>query len=176
MNSPFSKCYLAIMDRLLEQVPALRYIDQDLGQLQGYTNRPDVAFPCALIDFTGWNYENMGDLQQMAEGNVMINLGFAIHSASNNLTPEVWRKLPLDYYEIEWAIHKALQGWSPGDEFGLMMRNSTTGGNSPMKVRVRPLSYRLSFEDYSATLGYEAVPKPPPSFSTTIEGIGSENP
>lgn len=174
MNSPFAKAFLAIQNRLTDQVPALQYVDQDLGQLQGYTNRPGVKFPCALIDFPPFKFDNVGDLMQMADGTVIINLGFALHSATNNLTPAQWREVPLKYYEIEWAIHKALQGWSPGDEFGYLTRSSSSGKNTPMGVRVRPLVYRLTFEDSSATFDFENVAKPDAEFTTAIEDTRGE--
>ena len=47
-NSLMKTIYTAVMARLKEQVPAIRWIDFDKGQLDS-SDRPAVAFPCALI-------------------------------------------------------------------------------------------------------------------------------
>ena len=176
MNSPFSKLYLAIVERLTAKVPALKYIEQDFGQLQGYSNRPAVAFPCALVDFSKFNFDEIGNYHQIADGIVSINLGFALYSASSNITPLEFRKEPLMHYEIEWCIHKALHGWSPGDEFGKLTRVSVHSVNTPMAVRVRPISFKLSFEDYSVDMGYDTANVDELELSTTIVDSHFVNP
>lgn len=176
MNSPFSKLYLAILDRLESQVKALKYIEQNFGQLQGYSNRPAVAFPCALIDFGKFDFDEIGNLYQIAEGYVIINLGFALYNSSSNITPAEFRKEPLMHYEIEWQIHKALHGWSPGAEFGKLTRTSVTSVNTPMAVRTRPIVFKLSFEDYSVDMGLETANVDELELSTTIVDNHSENP
>lgn len=149
MDSPFANIFLAIQERIDTEVPEIKYIDQNFGQLEGYTDRPSVAFPCILTDFEGWTFENLGTLAQKAEGDVVIKLGFASYRNTSNVTTETYRKLALAYYEIEWKLHKALHGWSPGDDLGTLTRIANLGENRPMGVRVRTLRYRLGFEDYS---------------------------
>lgn len=149
MNSPFATIYLAIMNRLQATVPEITYIDRDLGQLMGYSQRPAVAFPCALIDFQGWSFENWGDNVQGAEGDVIVTLGFAQHIDSSNLTETEWRENALAYWETEWEVNKALHCWSPGDDEGYLTRTGQSGENRPMGVRVQVMRYRLCLEDYS---------------------------
>ena len=40
----------AVMDRIRQEIPALRWIDADEGQLDFQDSRPPVAFPCCLIE------------------------------------------------------------------------------------------------------------------------------
>lgn len=43
--------FVSLCDRLEKEVPSLRWIDEDLGQLNvGNSTRPAVDFPCCLID------------------------------------------------------------------------------------------------------------------------------
>ena len=42
-----------VIETLKEEVPALRWIDADEGQLDFYTDdRPPVAFPCCLVELS----------------------------------------------------------------------------------------------------------------------------
>ncbi|MCC6691351.1 MAG: hypothetical protein IT235_07440 [Bacteroidia bacterium] len=75
MNSPFATIFGAILNQIAATTPEIKYISQDFGQLEDYTHgRPAVAFPCALIDFQNWNFENMSDNTQRAEGDVTHSL------------------------------------------------------------------------------------------------------
>ncbi|MDW8420132.1 MAG: hypothetical protein RML37_12045 [Chitinophagales bacterium] len=162
MNSPFAHIYLAIQQRIQTLVPEVKFIEHDFGQLDDYSNgRPPVAFPCVLIDFQSWQFENMGNSAQRAEGNVTIKLGYAKHGQSHQATPEQWREAALEYYDLEWKLNKALHGFSPGDNYGHLTRTTETKQNQPMYVRVKTTTYRLSFEDYSATPEQWMIDTPP---------------
>ena len=41
----------AVMDRIRQEVPALRWVDADEGQLDFSDSRPPVAFPAAWWNF-----------------------------------------------------------------------------------------------------------------------------
>jgi hypothetical protein len=162
MNSPFANIFLAIQARILAEVPEIIFIDHNLGQLDDYSNgRPPVAFPCALVDFGQWNFENMGSNSQRAEGDVIISLAFAEHGQTHNGQPQQWREAALNYYDIEWKLNKALHGYTPGDDYGYLTRTGLTKENRPLAVRVRTITYRLAFEDYSAMPEQQVIDKPP---------------
>jgi hypothetical protein len=162
MNSPFATVYLALIARLQAELPELNWIDHDFGQLDDYSDgRPPVAFPCVLIDFQNFTFENMGDLAQRAEGDVIFKLAFAQHGQTHGASPEAWRTLALEYYDIEWRLHKALHGWSPGEPFGYLTRTQATKENRPLGVRLRTIPYRLGFEDYSTSPVLDTTAKPP---------------
>ncbi len=161
MNSPFSKIFLAIMARVQAQVPEIKHIDQDMGQIEGSSSRPAVAFPLILADFDAWGFSNAGTNIQIAEGDVVIKLGFAQFTPSSDKVDAAYREEALKFYEIEWKLHKALQGWSPGDEFGFLTRTAVQTQNRQPGIRVRVLRYRLEFEDYSTQKTTQSIPKPP---------------
>lgn len=165
MNSPFANLYLAIQERIIDEVPEILFVEQNFGQLDDYSNggRPPVQYPCALIDFQNFGFENMGENTQRAEGDITITLAFAQHGQTHNGQPDAWREAALNYYDIEWKLHKALQGWAPGnpDDFGYLTRTSVVKDNRPLYVRLRTLTYRLAFEDYSTQPTQTTVVKPP---------------
>lgn len=149
MTSPFSTLLIALQDRIKTEIPDIRWIDQDLGQLESYGDRPAVSWPCALIDFTNFRYEDASDLIQFAEGTVTIRLAFPPFSNTNSLTPTNFKEKALQFYDIEWAIYKALHGWKP-DGYGYMSRTNVSTEKRNDIIRVRQISFSITFEDYNA--------------------------
>ena len=147
MNSPFATIYLAVQAQLKSAVSTLNYIDQDLGQLKN--TRPPVMWPCILIDFEDFRFEDVACNVQTATGIIVIRLGFAPFSNTNQVTPSGSVTQALGYYDIEWSVHQALQGWSPGAAFGHLNRLSVTTQKRADNYRVREIRYSIAFEDYS---------------------------
>ena len=148
MNSPFANIFLAILQQVQTAVPAITYIDQDLGQLK--TNvRPPVSWPCMLIDFEDFTFINMGGNVQLAGGTIVLRLGFAPYSGSGTATPPPYLEQAISYYDIEWDLHKAMQGWSPGDDYGHLCRTGVVTQRRTDNYRVRELRYSIAFQDYS---------------------------
>lgn len=129
-----------------------------MGQLDHYDTRPAVSWPCLLIDMGGFDFSNMGEKAQTGEGELVLRLADDPYSATTNITPEQVRKKGLFFFELEFALHKALHGWSPGEESGSLIRRSSKPELREDKFRVREMRYRLSFEDYSTKIPYFAAP------------------
>lgn len=161
MNSKFSQAFLSIMKRLDTMVPEIKHIDQDMGQLEGNSTRPDVAFPCTLVDFAGFTYTDFTINQQIGIGEVVIKMGFAQITPSSNIVEAVYRDNAMQFYELEQKVHEALHGWSPGDEFGTLTRTAVNTYNRLRGVRIREIRYRLEFEDNSTKPKTRVIPKPP---------------
>lgn len=157
-TTPFATLFVRLQAHLKTQVPDLRWIDQDFGQLE--QERPPVSYPCALIDFTDWNFENWGENIQSAAGAVVIRLAFDAWSNTNNLTPSLWKDKGLVFYDIEYKIYKALQGWKP-DNYGYLLRESVATEQREDNLRVRVLRFSCSFEDYGASPEYIQTELPP---------------
>jgi hypothetical protein len=157
MNSPFANIFLAIQQRIQSNLSTISYIDQDLGQLKSGA-RPPVSWPCVLIDFEAFEFEQMGDNVQTAKGTIALRLGFAPYSNSSQVTPSTYLRQAIGYYDIEWALHLAIQGWTPGIDFGPMVRTSVSTQKRSDSYRVRELRYSIAFEDYST--------KPTQAYST----------
>ncbi len=148
MNSPFANIFLALQQYIQTNLPAIKYIDQDLGQLKS-GSRPPVAWPCLLIDFEDFNFENLSENVQTAKGVIMFRLGFAPYSSSAQTTPTPFLQQAISYYDIEWELHKAIQGYSPGADYGRFIRISSSTQKRSDSYRVRELRYSIAFEDFS---------------------------
>ena len=148
MNSPFANLFLAIQQRIADQVTAITFIDQDLGQLSTGTT-PAVSWPCVLIDIEDFKFSVLGENAQLSEGVISLKLGFTTTSSSEEATPLTYRQNAIAFYDIEWNLHKALQGWSPGDEYGYLSRIHAFTEHRKDAIRLRHISYHIAFEDYS---------------------------
>lgn len=151
MNSPFINMYLEIVTRIKTRMPALKYVNQDLGQLENFGDRPPVMFPALLIDFDNWNFSQIGDHEQLASGNVTMRLVYPPFSDSSSLTDAKVREKALSFYELEWELHKLLHGWT-GVAFGALMRESAETEKRDDNLRVRNIVYSTCFQDSSATI------------------------
>lgn len=163
MISPTANLYLAILERITAKVPAIRFIEQDLGQLEFYEIRPAVTWPCALIDMQETNYSEInGSVQQMAEGVIQIRLGLVKYSDSSNLTPAQWREKSLAYLEREQEVILALHNWAPPG-FGKLLRRRSVSEKREDDIKVRSLLFAQSHTDTSLMPAKVLVPRPNPT-------------
>jgi hypothetical protein len=102
--------YTEILTRLKTKVPTLRYINWDIGQLDGYYLKPSVTFPCALISFPQINTEPIGNNALMAD--VVMNIKLCTEKLSNtsNLVPATVMAKGNEIWVLQKAITKALHG------------------------------------------------------------------
>jgi hypothetical protein len=79
MNSPFTKLYTAIIAHLQTNMPTLRYIAQDLGQIDFYEDTPPVSWPCLLMDIGDASFSDASHGMQLAEASVTLRLAHTTH-------------------------------------------------------------------------------------------------
>lgn len=161
LQSFFSLLYVGIVKRIKEKVPEIRWVDQDLGQIDFYEESPSVAWPCVLTDFNTTGYDPL--MQQVQTGNVTINvrLAFAPFSQSSSTAPQAVMDKALQFWEIEMKLYQALQNWTPDDNICqplVRISAATERRNDP--IRVRTLVFTTAFEDASADRGFLKTPKP----------------
>lgn len=158
--SPKAELFKSILERLSNQVLELRYINQDLGQLENYGMRPAVAWPCCLIDISDFNYsEQNNEKVQLAAGAVIIRTGLIQYSDSSNLSNDEIRNRALQFYELEDKIYKALHGWAP-PTMGRLLRRADGTEKRDDDIRVRVTRYELAYTDNGAINSYSRVPRP----------------
>lgn len=98
-----------IQTKLTNEVPELKYVDQDWGQMDFYPN-PPVKFPCALIDVQSVQYSNVGNFVQKATALVVIRLFDMRLSNSSNAAPETQKKNAQKIWQLLENVNKALHG------------------------------------------------------------------
>lgn len=162
MESYFAQMILALQAYIPTKVPEIRFVEQDLGQLESpdEMGRYPVSWPCVLIDFTETLYSDLSQNIQEAESTVQLRLGFQPVSFTSNLQPEHIRKQGLNYYEIENRLYQALQGWAPADLCQPLTRQRAISEKREDFVRVRVLPFTTRFEDWNAHPSKVKVDRP----------------
>lgn len=140
-----------LMDYLPTKVPAIRWIDQDFGQLENFDMRPALLFPCVLIDFGTTTYTPNMRKSQIGNLTITFRLAFAPFTASHSLAPTLVREQALEYYGIEQDLYTALQGYATAYSSTLTRLSASTELRSNDTLRVRSIQYSTIFQDFTAT-------------------------
>lgn len=159
MNSPFANLYDEILQKIKTDVPEVRYINQDVGQLENYELRPPVSWPCVLMDVDEFTYSQMQHEQgQIADGIITIRLGLVQYTQSDNLVPDNIRPNALAYYEVEDKLVQKLHGWAP-DGWSRLIRVKSVTERRDDDIRVRVIQFATSCT-YTLSKIKTLVPRP----------------
>lgn len=159
LQSPEANLLKGIIEKI-KTVPEIRFISQDIGQLENYEIRPAVSWPCCLIDIEDGRYSDAGDqLIQHAEKTITLRLGVVKYSDVHQLAPDGVIEQALHYLEIENKLFKALHGKAvPG--FGKFMRVLDATEKRDDDIRVRVIKFSVAYQDTSAMPAKISVPRP----------------
>ena len=120
----------AIQNKVAE-VTALKYVDEDWGQLDDYSPAPPAQFPCALIDIASLIFENTGRdnsatpiNRQTAEGTITITIANLKLSNTSKRAPQGQKDNAWSVFGILEDVHKKVHGWKPTANTGALMRKS----------------------------------------------------
>jgi hypothetical protein len=147
--SPFSNIFKAVQQRIRSQVPAIQWVDHDLGQLEAFDGeRPPVQWPCALLDFSQTDFLEMQGYQD-GTFDLVIRLAFDQYEQTHSEMPEYVLDQALTYYELEHQLQAALQAWyGEGLLVNALIRQSAASEKrEDDNFRVRRLVYRGTFSD-----------------------------
>lgn len=161
VTSFFSLMLLNIQARIKALVPEIKWIDQDLGQLEEDTERPRVQWPCLLVDFPDANYDELQNNKQWATGVIQFRIGFNPFTSSAAVTPLPSLQLSLGFWELEQKVFAALQAWNGEGLCQPMTRTKgrTENGRGDM-FRVRVMTFTTTWEDSSAMPAITTVARP----------------
>lgn len=147
----------AIMARVAELVPAVKYIDEDWGQLDYYNDNPPVRWPAVLMELQQTSWQNQG--QKVQDGVMSIALTVAdVKIANNSLNAPVTQKeKAAEIWLVIENIHKALHGWrastgsaTASQHFGTLSRVSTRRIKRDDGIRQFEVIYSCLCTDASA--------------------------
>lgn len=116
--------YFDLAARLQAEVPALKWIDLEWGQLA--EDRPSVAYPCALIDIEYPNCTDEGEGWQQCAVRVTIRFAFAAAGQTAGVAPTLVQTRALEMWDVLDAAFSALQGWSTNEASAFGRRSQTT--------------------------------------------------
>lgn len=105
--------YQDVLKRLEAQIPSLRWIDLDKGQMRH--ERPPIVFPAALIKLQIPRADNLNQNKQLVDGQISIKLCFDFTGYTDANTPEEHRLNSLAYFDVVDLVYSKLQGWGTSE-------------------------------------------------------------
>jgi hypothetical protein len=142
--------YTAVMARLKDKVPALRWIDLDTGQLEA-GDRPPVAFPCALISISIASARDVTDTIQECSARVRVRMAFDQPAKTDSATPAAVLQQSLNPYDVIADVYAALQGFYTAN-FDSLSRARQDRETSRNGLFVYSLEFITTFTDETATI------------------------
>lgn len=126
-----SKEVLQNIQNKLETIPALRYVDEDWGQLDDYSPHPPTQFPLALIDIGALQYSDIGkdtaatpQNRQMATGTIVISIANLKLTNTSARAPQPQKDKAWAIWDIVESVHAKLHGIPVGGTAGALMRTA----------------------------------------------------
>lgn len=109
---------IAVQNRIMELYPAhVQYVAEDWGQLDYYTDRPPVKFPCVLLDVEEADFSDLSRRVQRSEA--VLNVRIA-NLATSNLSASAPRsERQFDLLGLTQQIYTHLQGFTGATFSGL---------------------------------------------------------
>ncbi len=137
---------IAVMNRLEKNVPQIRWVDAEMGQLSGSDERPPVAFPCALVDLSYTSCETLSGGAQKIKATVKIRIAFDWIPPTSTGVPVSLREKAFGYLDVLESVNKALHWWDGGKLFNPMRRISCMPERSG-KRKIYVITYETEFID-----------------------------
>lgn len=132
-----------IQDRLVQKVSALKYVDQDWGQMDFGSEHP-VKYPCALIDVQSADYTNDGNFIQRGVVTVVIRL----FSNSSQKAPDNQKENAIRIWQLIEDVNKAVHGQKFLQEgYGMPMRTQMRRTKREDGCYLAELYYTIGFTD-----------------------------
>lgn len=145
-----TELFVEISNRLQQQVPQLKWIDEDTGQLDNFEGeRPSVAFPCALIDVQFPSCDDFAQRYQQCTANIRVRVAFdTTGERTSTKTPQQARELSLHKYAVTDAVYRALQGFET-ESFSPLTRKSVLSA-MVRGYKTRDFTFETTFADETA--------------------------
>lgn len=140
--------YQAIIARLADQVPALKWTDMNIGQLDS-AERPAVMLPCALISIKVPKALSLTDTIQDCEAQLTVTLAFDVPERTSGNAPADKRMKGLAAYDVIADVYAALQGWGT-QYFDSLNRTGQGDGSIKNGIFRYPIYFSVQFDDYTA--------------------------
>lgn len=139
--------FIALCDLLEAQVPEVRWIDADEGQINSQNNRPPVAFPCVLIDMTYPQTEALNAQSEKIRVQFSLRIAFEGYGQTSSVAPEEVRERALERLDILEKIHRTLQWWSYERQINPLRRQRVITERRQDGLKVYNMIYESAFID-----------------------------
>jgi hypothetical protein len=151
-----------ILTRINDLVPAIKYVDEDWGQLDYYSPNQPVKWPAALIDVNTATFSNTGNLGQIGTVTVRVRLADIKLTNTSANAPEMQKQKAFEIFDTLQALHQAIHGWTGSEDYTGLIRQSMRRQLREDGVRIYEVIYITKMKDFSTA---------PPKIMFKIEGL-----
>jgi hypothetical protein len=137
-------------DRLAGQVTALKYVDEDWGQLDNYSPNFPAKWPCALIDVLDVQWSNIGKKVQMGLAQIRVKIADLRLSNSSKAAPAGQKANSNSFYTLTQQVYNALQGWCGASHYSAFIRISERRVQRDDGVKEHWMIFTTEIKDSSA--------------------------
>ncbi len=148
--------FLNIQDRIANQVPALRYIDKNWGQLN--FPQPPVQWPCCLIDLDNIDYSQAADRCRLAEAS--ISLTVADHHTVRSSAKAPSKSDAYDILDIITTIIEVLEGYRVPDTTQALTRTRLQKTYSDQSYDIYTLTFTTAWIEQPNEEGQTVIASP----------------
>lgn len=133
--------FLNIQERIADQVPTLRYIDKNWGQLN--IPQPPVQWPCCLIDLDSIDYSQATDRCRLSEASISLTVADQHTVRSSAKAPS--KSNAYDILDVITAIIEALEGYRVPDTTQALTRTRLQKTYSDQSYDVYTLTFTTAW-------------------------------
>lgn len=143
--------FLAIQERIAQNMPELTLVDEDYGQLITDEDTYPVTFPCVLISTIEADWTDIGIGVQKGDCNITVKLAIDCyddtHYASGT-ADKIRERLQMNN-----RLYKLLQGYRQSRETSPLKRVKGTDYALSGGKKVYETTFRFMYHDNSAAIG-----------------------
>lgn len=133
---------------LLSQIPDLKWVDFDCGQL--LEEKPPVAFPCALVSIDLTECEDMGRGIQRCQVSFTVRLAFKALGETHAAVPTPQRQLALSYFDTVDKVYRKLQGFE-NQAFNTFSRRDLRNESLRKGLKTIAIDFSTAFDENNAS-------------------------
>ena len=144
--------YIALRRHLSDEVPALRFIDWDSGQLNINTERPPIDYPACLIDINLTSCRDLTDREQLVTASIVLKLIFRPNGETGNLAPKRTSEKALECFDIIESVQDAMQGCDLEGTVSAISRASAYKTVRRDRLQVYTITYTTTWQEIQNTI------------------------
>lgn len=138
--------YNLVVDKITTDIPEVKWIDFDFGQLETQEN-PPVLFPCSLLTIAYPDVQGIKKDDRIT-AEVSIKLGFYVPLQTNGSAPAQMKVEAQKYLDIFEKTQKKISGFKP-DGHSAFRLSSANPDILPNNVRTITLTFSTRFTQTS---------------------------
>lgn len=144
--------YIAILERIQNEMPEIAYIDEDYGQLEGTGSENEdfypVTFPCVLVGNTEADWKDIGMGTQTGEITLTVRLGIDCYHDTHigsGTTGHIRERM-----EMAGKLYRTLQNFHFCRNMDELVRIKSRDYTLPRNIKVYELVFAFNYRDESA--------------------------